>query len=236
VSIATSTVSIAAASIRRDQTARITGTAGLLFFVAIVLQNVVRSTGPLNGVDAATILAYVTGQGTTLAILLGIFPVAFVALFVFVTGVRRLVSEADSTTVWLAEIGLVGAIMIGAMFAASNAIEATLVAGGQDLASEPVLLTTLWGLHGALFSLNSIGIGLALAGLSQAAVRAGFAPRWSGSLGLAGGVLLVVGAMPVVAVAEGSPLMVISLLGFVCWCVWLLVCGVSILRRPSSVA
>jgi hypothetical protein len=236
VSIVTSPVSTAAASIRRDQTARITGAAGLLFFVAIVLQNVVRSTGPLNGADATTILAYVTGQGTTLAILLGVFPIAFVALFVFVTGVRRLVRAADSTTAWLAEIGLVGAIMIGAMFAASNAIEATLVAASQNLASEPTLLTTLWAFHGALFTLNSIGIGLALAGLSQAAMRAGFAPRWSGSLGLAGGVLLVVGAIPVVAVAEGSPLIVVSLLGFVCWCVWLLVCGISILRRSSSLA
>jgi hypothetical protein len=234
--IATSSLSTAAASMRRDQTARITGAAGLLFFVAIVLQNVVRSTGPLSGADAATILAYVTGQGTTLAILLGVFPPAFVALFVFVTGVRRLVAAADSTTAWWAEIGLVGAIMIGAMFAASNAIEATLVAAGQNLASEPGLLTTLWTLHGALFALNSIGIGLALAGLSQAAVRAGLAPGWSGWVGLAGGVLLVGGAMPVVAVAGGSPLIVVSLLGFVCWCAWLLVCGISILRGSSRAA
>ncbi len=214
--------------IARDR--RIAGLAGLAFFVLLVIQNIIRGSGPLNGASTDVIDAYVTQQRTVLEVLFALFPIGLVALFAFAAGLRRLAIDRDATVASLADLGMMGALMIGAMFAVSLAFEVSLVATAPSLTGQPEIIATLWALHGAAFVVNIAGIGVALIGLSQAAARSGLMPPWTGQLGIVGGILLLVGAVPSVEVTNGSPLIVIGLVGFLCWAVWVAMTGLRLVR------
>ena len=235
MAVGTTTDQLARSASRDLPVPAITGWAGLIFFVLIVAQNAVRSSGPLNGADSASVLAYATNDSAALTVLLGLYPIGLLSLIVFGTGLRRLAQAAGGTPGWLADIGLVGLILIAALFGISNLIEAALVSVAPALAGSPALVSAIWALHGAAFALNLAAIGVTLAGLSQAAARANLAPGWTGTLGLIGAVLLVAGAIPVVAVTGGSALFAVGLAGFLCWVVWLAICAGSLIRssRPA---
>ena len=214
-------------AVNRSRTA---GMAGLTFGLLLILQNVIRSAGaPANDAPAADVLRYVTANHTALEFLLALFVPGFVALFWFVSGLMATVRSAGADGPW-ATFGFVGVVIIGALFALSNGVEAAIVALAPRLDGQTGVVDALWALHGAFFALNEMAIGAALLGLSRASIGAGVTPRSLNWLVVGGALLLFAGAVPVVAVTAGSPLFYLPLPGFVIWIIWLVVTSVNLLR------
>ena len=146
---------------------RVAGWSGIGFAILLVIQNALRSAGaPANDAPAGDVLAYLTASQGTLAILLALFVPGLLALFAFISGLLARARRMGIDTPW-ATFGLTGAILIGALFSASNAIEAALAAMAPQLGSDPTLVSFIWRLHTATFALNFAAIGVALLGLSR---------------------------------------------------------------------
>lgn len=213
---------------------RLAGWLAIVFVVVLIIQNVLRSaSAPANDASPADILRYVDSSQAMLSVLLALFVPGLLALFGFVSGflarARRLGIDSPWTT-----FGLVGVILIGALFSASNAIEAALVATAPQLTADAGLVSLLWRLHTALFALNFAAIGAALLGLSRVSAAAGLVNRPIAMMALLGAALLFAGAIPVVAVAGGSGWFYVALPGFGLWIVWLAATGIGLIRTAST--
>ena len=215
-------------------TDRLAGWLAVGFAALIIAQNALRTAGaPANDAPAADVLRYVSSAHDTLSILLALFVPGLLALLGFVSGLLARARRLGVDGAW-STFGLVGVILIGGLFAASNAIEAALVATAPQLDSDPGLVSLLWHFHTATFALNFAAIGAALLGLSRVSLATGLITRPVALLAVAGAALLFAGSVPVVAVAAGSPWFYVALPGFGLWIVWLVATGVGLIRSDPS--
>jgi hypothetical protein len=58
---------------------------------------------------------------------------------------------------------------------------------------------------------------------------------WQRVLGVAGGGLLIAAGVANLAIADGSPILFVGLLGYAAWLVWLLLTGVRLVLMPRKV-
>lgn len=218
----------------RDRSAQLAGAGGLAFLVLVIVQNVLKAaTNPSNTASAAEILRFAHRDAWTVHLLVVTYVLGFPALFLFAEGLGRRCTElAPASAIW-GRIGRSSVIVIAVLFGLTNVLQIVLVAARTELAHDPALVSTLWTLHNAVFTLNLLAVGGALLGLGRAASMAGLVPRWFAALSAVGAALLAVAAAPAVAEVHGSKLLALGLAGFVCWLVLLALASVSLVRSDS---
>lgn len=211
--------------------ARLGGAAGLWFAATVVVQNVVRgAAAPPSQPSADDLVAYAEASGTVTAILMGLFAVNVVALGLFLGAV---VERSWRIRPGLAAAGAFGVAGVLAMFGLTTVLNSVVVARAGDLDASS--LVTLWSLHDAAFAVNFAALALALVALGLAGVAAGITPpvfRWLAPLG---GSLLLVAGIGSHAVAQGSPLLFVGLVGFLVWLAFLLTTGLRLVRTEPGV-
>ena len=216
---------------------RIAGLAGILFVVAVVAVNVAvgSSSPPENDATPAEIASYYTVNGGLMTLVSVIAPVVWVCLLVFGSGVFVKVRARESTKgeAW-AYIGLLGIVMQNAIFATVIATEVALNASVDALAANAGLTEVVWRFQRAMFTLNGTSLALALTGLSIAALRSSFIPKWHACVGLVGAAFLFVSAATVMPALEGTFFAFVGLPGFVLWLVWILAMGIRLVREPVA--
>jgi hypothetical protein len=224
-----------------DRTEALAGVGGLVFLVLVVAQNLLKAaTNPPNSATAAQVLRFAHDQAWTVHLLVVTYVLGFPALFLFASGLsRRCAQLAPASEVW-GRLGRSSVVVIAVLFGLINVLQVVLVAARTQVAHDPALVSTLWTLHDAVFTLNLLAVGGALLGLGRAAALAGLVPRRIGSASVAGAVLLAAAAVPAVAEVHGSNILVLGLLGFLCWLVLLAAASVRLLQgvvapRPRRV-
>jgi hypothetical protein len=210
---------------------RYAGIGGLVFVVALVVQNLLRDKAP--GFDAApgAVSDYFLHHRAAVLIPLGLFPIEMLALFAFVAGVWTTVSRSPNR--WWATVGVLGAAAIASLFALVNIIEIVLTAKAGNVAHSPVVVETLWAVHGAAFGLDLAAIGVALIGLSRAATASALVPGWLGAAVLPGAACMLVASVFTVALTNGGPWLALGLVGFVLWLLFMAASSISLLRTPQ---
>jgi len=230
--VTTSTPASAAARTGASTNAtRWAGLAGLLFAVSVAVENIwAGAAGLFPDPDAGAdeIVEKFAEHGNEFGVLFGWVALTAIVLLGFLAGAWTRLRDADP--VW-ARMGVIGALLVAAFFPLSNVPLVALSIGGEDLAGEPALVNALWQTHLATFAFTGLVLGVGLTGLSLAAVAAGLMPRWFRIVGPLGGLLLVAGAVPVKANAEGSPATMIGGIGFIVWLVFLAWFGVRMWRE-----
>jgi hypothetical protein len=232
--VTTAPVTTAATRPAGDLRARAAGLAAFAFVGVVLAQNAIRGgSAPANGADADEVLAHYADERTVTAVLAATFVVGGAALATFLGGtMRRLV--AGGRPGW-AYTGLVGAAGVLAVFAVLVGTEGALhVVTGAD-APSPAAVEALWALHGAVFSVLLLFIGVALLGLARAGVAAGVTPRAFDRLAPVGSALLAVGAAagPAIAAGDATPLFGVAIAGFVVWLAFLATTGARLLRADA---
>ena len=209
---------------------RYAGIGGLVFVVALVVQNLLRARAP--GLDTApgAVSDYFLHHRAAALIPLGLFPIEMLALFAFVAGVWTTVSRSENR--WWATVGILGAAGIASLFAIVNIIEIVLTAKAEDFAHSPVVVEALWAVHGAAFGLDLGAIAVALIGLSRAATASALVPRWLGAAVLPGAALLLIASVFTVALTNGGAWLALGLVGFLMWLLFMVVSSISLLRTP----
>jgi hypothetical protein len=209
------------------------GAGGLLFVATLVIQNVIRAKAPGFGADSSTVAAYFADHRTAAVIPLGLFPFGMVGIVAFVAGIWTTAREGAGR--WWAHAGVLGAVAIVALFGLVNVVEIALTARARSLEASGGVVDALWALHAGAFGLDLAAIAVTLVTLSRAARFAGMIPAWLVNLTLPGAACLFIASIFTVAMTEGAPWMALGLIGFVVWCVFVVVSSISLLRRRYPV-
>jgi hypothetical protein len=101
---------------------------------------------------------------------------------------------------------------------------ATVLASEAPTVSLPAV-EVAWRLHSAAFAFGLPALGTTVVGAALAAQASGLTARWQRNLAVAGGALLLAAGTVSPAVADGSPLLFVGMVGYAAWLVWLVATG-----------
>jgi hypothetical protein len=215
--------------------ALLAGIGGVVFVMLLVVQNVLKAaTDPSNSASAAQVLRFAHDEAWTVDLLVVTYVIGFPALFLFAGGLTGRSSRlAPAGELW-GRLGRSSVAVIAVLFGLINVLQVVLVAARSELAGDPALVSTLWAMHNAVFTLNLLAVGGALLGLGRAATFAQLVPRWIGRLSVVGSLLLAAAAAPAVAEVHGSNVLVLGLAGFVCWLGFVASASIGLLRAART--
>jgi hypothetical protein len=219
---------------RDTDAGRWAGPAGIAFAVSVAVQNVwagAAGINPANDAPATSVLAKFAEHADAHGVLSAWVGVNLVLIGLFLAGAHARLRR--SAPAW-ANLGLLGGVLLMALFALVNVPRVALALGADGWQGEPALVDALWDLHLATFAYAGIALGLALLGFSLAAVSAGMVPRWFRIVGPVGAAAIIAFSVPVQAAAAGSEATMGGALGFVAWLAFLVVFGVRLWRDPAD--
>jgi len=208
-----------------------TGAAALLFVLLLIVQNLVRSAAPAFGADPHTVTTYFLDHQVATAVPLILFPIGMVAILTFGAGVQSLATTAEER--FWARLGGMAVLVIAGLFGVLNVIEIALAIDARNLVAAPAVVGALWAVHGAAFGLDLAAIAIALVALSRVALSRMLIPRLIGRLAWLGAAMLFVASLTTLALAQGAPTLYVGFAGFVVWGVFLVACGIGLVRRGA---
>lgn len=211
---------------------RFVGAAAMAVAVLVIVENVVlAATGaPSFASPMNEVLDYYAANRAAVAIASGVVAVYLPLLLLFLTGLEGLVGRRGAKGAEWARLAVAAGATLSGVFVLVNVLQVGLAlsAGGQ---SEPTpLLELVWRVHAAAFALALPMLGATFAGTALATHASGLTPAWLRMLGLVGGGLLLAAGIGNLAVADGSALIFVGLLGLASWLVWLFATGVRLVR------
>lgn len=204
------------------------GIGGLVFVAMIILQNAIRSSEPGFAAKPGNVVSYFAANRVAVIVPLGLYPIGMIGLLFFVAGIRS--HATDIVKRWWADVGTFAVIVIAALFGVVNIAEIAIAADGSTIGASHPAIQGLWSVHAAAFGLNLVAIGIALVGLSQAALGSHLIPRWFATVALIGGACLLVASIFTVAITDGGAWLYLGFLGFIVWGVFLVIAGINLIR------
>jgi len=211
---------------------RLVGAGAIAFVVSVVIENaVLAGTGaPSFGAPIEEVLAYYAANRDSVAIASGLVALYLPLLLVFVTGLHGLVVRRGAAGADWSRLALAAAATLSAILVLVNVLQIGLALSADGLAEPTSAFELIWHVHAAAFALALPMLGTTFIGAALAAHANGLTPLWQRTLGLAGGALLLTAGLGTLAIADGSALIFVGLLGFAAWLVWLLATGVRLVR------
>jgi hypothetical protein len=211
---------------------RFAGAAAIAVAVLVVTENALFAVTGALAYDApiGEVLAYYAANRESVAIVSGLVALYLPLLLVFVTGLHGLVQRRGGAGADWSRLALAAGAALSAIFVLVNVLQIGLTLSASGLTEPTPAFELVWQAHAAAFALALPTIGITFVGAALAAHASGLTPAWQRLLGLVGGSLLLAAGVGALAIADGSALIFVGLLGFVAWLVWLLVTGVRLVR------
>ena len=212
--------------------ARLVGAAAIACAVLIVVENGIFATTGAQAYDAPIeeVLAYYAANRDAVAVVSGLVALYLPLLLVFVTGLHGLVERRGGAGADWSRLAFAAGATLSAIFVLVNVLQIGLALSADGLAEPTPAFELVWKMHAAAFALALPMLGTTFIGAALAAHASGLTPAWQRLLGLVGGSLLLAAGLGNLAIAGGSPLLFVGLLGFAAWLVWLLATGVRLVR------
>jgi len=208
------------------------GAAALAVVLGVAIENVVLAAAgaPNYATPIEDVLAYYAANRGAVAIASGLVALYLPLLLVFLTGLSGLVERQGGAGADWSRLALAAGATLSAVFVLVNVLQVGLALSAGGLAEPTPAFELIWDVHAAAFALALPMLGTTLIGASLATHASGLTPAWQRLLGLVGGSLLLAAGVGNLAIADGSALLFVGLLGFAAWLVWLLATGVRLLR------
>ena len=222
----------AVAAGNRVSTTRIVGGAGVALAASVAVQNAVFvGTGaPAFGDPLGEVLAYHAENRGAVAVAVGQEAVNLPLLLLFVTGLHGLVQRRGGAGADWSRLAVAAGATLSAVFALFMATHIAVVLAADGLAEPTPAFELVWQLHAAAFALALPALGATFIGAALATHASGLTRPWQRLLGVAGGSLLILAGAGNLAIADGSPLLFVGVLGYAAWLVWLVVTGLRLIR------
>lgn len=213
---------------------RLVGAAAIAFAVSVVIENAVYAgaspAAPIFGAPIEEVLAHYAANRDLIAIATGVVALSLPLLLVFVTGLHGLVERRGGAGADWSRLALAAGATLSAIFVLVNVLQIGLALSAGGLAEPTPAFELVWQVHAAAFAFALPALGTTFIGAALAAHASGLTPAWQRLLGLVGGSLLLAAGLGNLAIADGSALLFVGLLGFAAWLVWLLATGVRLVR------
>src|SRR6476620_10495627 len=215
---------------------RVVGAAAIALAASLVIQNAVFIwTGPPGyGDPIEKVLAFHAAHRGAVAIAVGLEALNLPLLLVFVTGLHGLVGRRGGAGADWSRLAVAAGATLAAVFALYAVLWDGVVLSAGGLAEPSPRFQLVWQLHAGAFALALSALGTTFIGAALAAHASRLAAPWQCVLGVAGGGLLIAAGVANLAIADGSPILFVGLLGYAAWLVWLLVTGVRLVRPKAG--
>ena len=219
-------------TVTATRSSRFVGSAAIAVAVGVIAENaVLAATGaPSYASPMEEVLAYYADHRAAVAIASGLVAAHLPLLLLFLTGLQGLVDRRGGWGVDWARLSMSAGATFSAGYVLLNVTQVGVALSAGVQAAPTPAVTLVWQVHAAAFGLALPMLGATLAGTALATHASGLTPAWQRTLGLAGGGLLFVAGVGNLAIADGSPLVFVGLLGLACWLAWLLATGVRLAR------
>ena len=217
-------------------TMRVVGAMAIALAASMVIQSAVPVGAPTFGDPIEEVLAWHAQNRVAVAIAVGLEALHLPLLLGFVTGLHGLVGRRGSAGADWSRLAVAAGATVSAVFALYSVLWIGVVLSAGELAEPSPAFELVWQLHAAAFALALPALGTTFIGAALAAHTSRLTPPWQRLLGVAGGGLLLAAGAASLAIADGSALLFVGLLGLAAWLVWLLATGVRLVRsnsRPS---
>jgi hypothetical protein len=222
----------AVATGNRVSTTRIVGVVAIAYAASVIVQNVLFGvTGAPDYSDPlGVVLAYHAENRGALAVTSGLESVNMLLLLLFVTALHGLVQRRGGAGEDWSRLAVAAGATLSALFALTIATHIAVVLAADGLAEPTPAFELMWQLHAATFALALPALGATFIGVALAAHASGLTQPWQRLLGVAGGSLLILAGPGNLAIADGSPLVLVGALGLAMWLVWFVATGLRLIR------
>lgn len=216
---------------------RVVGAAAIALVASLVIQNVMFgwAGAPGYGDPIKDVLAWHQQNRDVVALAVGSEALNLPLLLVFLSGLHGLVGRRGGAGADWSRLAVAAGATTAAVFALYAVLWNGVVLSARELAEPSPLFQLVWQLHAGAFALALSALGTTFIGAALAAHASRLAAPWQCVLGVAGGGLLIAAGVANLAIADGSPLLFVGLLGYAAWLVWLLVTGVRLVLMPRKV-
>ena len=211
------------------------GAAAIGFAVLVLTENVLFGVtdAPGYGDPVADVLAYYAANRGALAVIYGVVALYLPLLLVFLAGLHGLVVRRGGAGAAWSRLALAAGAALVANLVLFNVLQIGLVLSADGFTGSTEAFELVWQIHAAAFGLAFPMFGAACIGTTLASHTSGLTPGWQRLLGLVGGSLLLAAGLGSLAIADGSALIFVGLLGLLAWLVWLLATGVRLVRSNT---
>lgn len=222
----------AVAAGNRGSTTRIVGVVAVAYAASVIIQNALFAvTGAPDYSDPlGVVLTYHAENQGALAVTSGLEAVNMLLLLLFVTALHGLVQRRGGAGADWSRLAVAAGATLSALFALTIATHIAVVLAADGLAEPTPAFELMWQLHAATFALALPALGATFIGAALATHTSGLTRPWQRLLGVAGGSLLILAGLGNLAIADGSPLVFVGILGLATWLVWLVVTGLRLIR------
>ena len=222
----------AVAAGNRASTTRIVGVVAVAYAASLFVQNAVFAvTGAPDYSDPlGIVLTYHAENRGALAVTSGLEAVNMVLLLLFVTALHGLVQRRGGAGADWSRLAVAAGATLSALFALTIALHIAVVLAADGLAEPTPAFELIWQLHAAAFALALPALGATFIGAALATHASGLTRPWQRLLGVAGGSLPILAGVGNLAIADGSPLVFVGVLGLATWLVWLVATGLRLIR------
>ena len=213
-------------------TTRIVGVVAVAYAASVFVQNAVFAvTGaPSYSDPLGVVLTYHAENRGALAVTSGLEAVNMVLLLLFVTALHGVVQRRGGAGADWSRLAVAAGATLSALFALTIATHIAVVLAAAGLAEPTPAFALMWQFHAATFALALPALGATFIGAALATHASGLTRPWQRLLGVAGGSLPILAGAGNLAIADGSPLLFVGVLGLAAWLVWLVVTGLRLIR------
>lgn len=215
---------------------RLVGAAAIGFAVLWVTENALFAATGAVPYDAPTedVLAFYAGGRNTIAVISGLVALYLPLLLVFVAGLPSLGERRGGGGAEWSHLAVAAGATLSATLVLFNVTQIGLALSAPGLAEPTQAFKLVWQIHAAAFGLALPMAGMTCIGAALATHESGLTPPWQRLLGLTGGSLLLAAGIGCLAIADGSGLIFVGLLGFTAWIVWLVATGIRLMRTTAD--
>lgn len=213
-------------------TTRFVGVVALAYVASMIVQNVLFGvTGaPDYSAPLDVVLTYHAENQSALAITSGLEVVNMVLLLLFVTALHGLVQRRGGAGADWSRFAVAAGATLSTLFALTIATHIAVVLAAGGLSGPTPAFELMWQLHAAVLALALPALGATFIGVALATHASGLTRPWQRLLGVAGGSLPILAGAGNLAIANGSPVVLVGVLGLATWLVWLVVTGLRLIR------
>lgn len=228
----TRTAEPTAAEDRQRSSTRLVGGAGIAYAASVILQNTLFATSgaPGYGDPLGMVLTYHAENRGALTVTSGLEAVNLSLLLLFVTALHGLVQRRGGAGADWSRLAVAAGATLSAISALVIATHIAVVLAADGLTAPTPAFAQMWQLHAATFALTLPALGVTFIGAALATQASGLTRSWQRLLAVVGGGSAILAGTGNLAIADGSPLLFVGLLGSAAWLIWLVATGRRLLR------
>jgi hypothetical protein len=208
------------------------GFLSLAYAISLFTQNILfgisGSPGYNDPIDK--VLTYHAENQGALSITSGLEAVNMVLLLFFITALIGLVKRrGDQGEDWT-RLAIAAGSTLSALFALTIATHIAVILAASRLTESNIAFEIMWQFHAATFALSLPALGLTIIGTVLATHANGLTRPWHRTFGLLIGILPILAGLGSLAIAGGSSILYLGVIGLFLWIVWLIIFGLRLIR------